>query len=130
MLYSVEISISPNTPRDDPVVTGLEVVSGVVKRVWVRWRWGSANLCGCRISRWGSQLWPRTLNQWFPSSILDTTFDESYPVDAEPLEFRIEAYNLDDTYPHTLWVALSLLREEVNTNIQEFASFIERGGAW
>jgi len=30
----------------------------------------------------------------------------------EPLNFVVKGYNLDDTFPHTLWVAMLVLREE------------------
>jgi len=128
VLYSIEVSIPANTPRETPLQTLLPVTSGMVKRVWVRWRWGSANLCGCRILRWGSQMWPRTLNQWFPSSTHDTTFEEAYLVQAEPLEFVVEGYNLDDTYPHKVWVAVLVLQPEVSQNIARFLEYLSAGG--
>ena len=128
MLYSIEIAIPANTPKETPLSSLLPIVGGVVKRVWVRWRWGSANLCGCRVSRWGSQMWPRTLREWFPSSPHDTTFEEAYLVSDEPLEFVIESYNLDDTYPHTVWVAVLVLQPVVSENIARFLEYINSGG--
>ena len=128
MLYSKEIEIPANTTKTDPLIVNLDVVEGMVKRVWVRWRWGSANLCGCRISRWSSQMWPRTLREWFPASLHDTTFEEAYLVTDEPLEFVIESYNLDDTYPHTVWVAVLVLQPVVSENIARFLEYINSGG--
>jgi len=112
MLYSKEIIIPANTSKETPVATLLPVVNGIVKRVWVRWRWGSANLCGCKILRGTFQLWPTALGQWFPSTTFDTTFEEQYTMGDEPLNFVVKGYNLDDTFPHTLWVAMLVLREE------------------
>ena len=112
MLYSKEIIIPANTTKDNPFSANLPVVNGIVKRVWVRWRWGSANLCGCKILRGAFQLWPTALGQWFPSTTFDTTFEERYTVDAEPMHFMVMGYNLDDTFPHTLWVATLVLRED------------------
>ena len=110
MIYSQEIVIPANTLLAVPSERQLDGVEGGVKRVWVRWRWGSGNLCGAAIYRAGFQVWPTTGNQWFPSSTLDTEFAEDYDVSDEPLHFIIRAYNLDDTYAHTLWVGVSVMR--------------------
>jgi len=110
VIYSQEIVIPLNTLEGAPISRRLDIVEGVIKRVWVRWRWGSANLCGAAIYRGGFQVWPSSGDEWFPSSIRDTEFTEEYEVNDEPLHFIVRAYNVDDTYDHTLWVGMSVLR--------------------
>jgi len=117
MIYSGEIVVPANTSKAIPISDQVDVVQGVVRKVWVRWRWGSANLCGCKVFRGGFQLWPSSLGEWFPSNVQDVAFDAEYEVTAEPFHFIIRAYNLDDTYDHTLWVGFSLLRGSMVGNL-------------
>jgi len=110
MLYCEEVLIPANTLRSVPLKTQLDVVEGVVARVWIRWRWGSANLAGCAIYRGGFQVWPTTGSRWFPSTVFDTVFDESYVVDDEPMHFILRTFNEDTRFPHRVWVGMSVLR--------------------
>lgn len=127
MIYCKEISIPANTARAVQKLDQIDVVEGVVKRVWVRWRWGSADLAGCAIFRGGFQLWPTSLGEVFPSSIHETVFDEMYLVDDEPLHFIVRAYNTDDTFPHKLWVGFSVIRPKYSQGIMEFMEYLAGG---
>ena len=111
MLFAKCIPISANTLKASPLVTMIPICEGVIKRVWVRWRWGSGGLCGCRILYGSFQVWPLSMTQWFVSNVQDMAFDENMSIADVPHEFRIESYNDDDTFPHTLMVAFSILRE-------------------
>ena len=111
MFYSASLTIPANTTILSPTRVLLPVSSGIVRRVWVRWRWGSANLCGVRMLYQEFQHWPLSGSEWFPSSPIPLDFADALPVAQEPLELAIEGYNLDDTYPHTVWVAFEILRE-------------------
>ncbi len=111
VFYSTSLTIPANTPILDPLRTSLAISSGVVRRVWVRWRWGSADLCGVRMHYREFQHWPFSGSEWFPSSPYPLDFADSLPITQEPLELAIEGYNLDDTYAHTVWIAFEILRE-------------------
>lgn len=111
MLYSITMTIPANTPILTPTRATLKVSEGVIERVWVRWRWGSANLCGVRMMHQEFQYWPMTGSEWFPSSVHPFEFAESLDIVDEIGELVIEGYNLDDTYPHTVWVAFDIIRK-------------------
>ena len=128
MIYCKEITIPANTARAVQKLDQIDVVEGVVKRVWVRWRWGSAGLAGCSIFRGGFQLWPTSLGEVFPSSIHETVFDEMYLVDDEPLHFIVRSFNTDDSFPHKLWIGFSVIRPKYAQGLMEFMEFISGGG--
>lgn len=130
MIFVANLEIPPNTLKAVPIRTRLPVTDGIVKRVWVRWRWGSANLCGCRIFYHEFQIWPLSLGEWFLSRPEGIQFEESLSVDAAPREFYIEAYNHDDTFAHTVEVAVCLLRAEGSTKLEELLRFLETGYAY
>jgi len=56
------------------------------------------------------QVWPLSIGEWFMSNVQDTEFDDEFLIDNVPHEVVVEAYNLDDTFEHVLWVAFSVLR--------------------
>lgn len=111
MIFSKDITIPANTTKESPLRVRIPISEGVVRHVWIRWRWGSANLCGARILYQEFQIWPLSLTQWFISQLDSLDFDEEFSVDGIPHEFVAELYNLDDTYPHNVWVGFSVLRE-------------------
>ena len=130
MIYCEEVLIPANTVKLIPLTTQLDVVEGIVTRVWVRWRWGSANLAGAAIFRGGFQVWPSTAGRWFPSTIFDTVFDEAYLIDDEPLHFILRTYNEDTRFPHRVWIACSVLRPQYTEGLIGLMDYLTgQGGA-
>lgn len=127
MLFAKSIVIPANTTKANRLVTHFPICDGVIKRVWVRWRWGSGNLCGCRILYESFQVWPLSMTEWFVSIVQDLVFDEDFEIDDVPHTLRVEAYNDDDTFPHTLWIAVSVLRPGKSSRLSDFMEFMERG---
>jgi len=125
MFFSTSLAIPANTPRESPVRATLDVVSGTVRHVWVRWRWGSGNLCGARARYQEFQHWPLSPTGWFPSTPDPLEFAESLPVSEPPLEIVLEGYNDDEVYPHTVWFAVEVDRGEVSANLRQFIAFLE-----
>jgi len=128
MIYSRTITIPANTTIELPLVSQIDVVEGVLKKIWVRWRWGPGNLCGAQIFRASAQLWPTTAREWFGSSEHETVITEAYMLDDEPLQFMVHSYNLDNTFKHSLWIGFEVLRPEYSAGVLEFLEFLAQGG--
>ena len=127
MIYSVELEIPAETTKLAAVEIDLRANLGTISQVWVRWRWGSGNLCGVTISREGVQLWPTTGTEWFPSNVQEMTWQESYQVDDYPLDFQIRGYNTDDSFPHTVWIAVNLQPGIEQSNVNRFVQLLMIG---
>lgn len=112
MLFSKSISVPLSTTAASPQRTTVELTAGILRRVWIRWRWGIGNLGGCRILYHEFQYWPLAPTQWFPSSEFPLEFEESFEISGDPSVVVVIAYNTDDSYAHTLWVAFEIEREE------------------
>jgi len=121
MLYSLQISVPANTMVEAPLASELQLCAGVIKRVWVRWRFGSGKLCGCRLLRESRQLWPSDPTEWFISGPHEVVFDEWYELSDVPYILTVEAHNLDDTYLHRLWVAVSVQRPSLSSSAAALA---------
>jgi hypothetical protein len=127
MLFSREITIPPDTSPDNPQRTILRVTSGVIRHVWLRWRWGIGNLGGLRGYYQEFQYWPISLNQWLPSSDRALDFEESLVIQTDPSSIVLETYNLDDLFDHTVFFALNILRPSISEQAEGLLEFLERG---
>lgn len=117
MFFSKEIEVSAQTSKTDPLITTLKLSKGIIRHVWVMWRYGVGNLGGVRILHNEFQVWPMTLGEWLPSSRFPFDSAADYPVTTAAFSVDIHTYNLDDVYPHTVWVAFNMEQE------QEFGYF-------
>ncbi len=128
MLFSVNIPTPANTPEASPVVTRVRVYPGVTGQTWVGFPPGPKGLAHMRIYHWGSLVWPTYTGaeSWattlptapgivtanplrLPSFAWDNyvfTFQDPFPLTAEPFEFVIKTWNEDDFYPHTIFFAI------------------------
>ena len=120
MIFSGELTIPANTTIFRPVRIVLPVSLGTVRHVWVRWHWGSANLCGARGLYRTFAQWPLAVGEWFYSSVPGLDFDENIVLDQDPLEIVLEGYNDDDTYPHSVWFAFNIVRSTTDSDTAEF----------
>ena len=128
MFFEQALTIPANTPIEDPASVVMRVTEGTVQRVWVRWRWGSGNLCGARMLHNTFQYWPLTLGGWFPSSAYPLEFEDYTPIAADSRLIYLEGYNLDEIYPHTVWVAVNIVRDFETQAMRQFIQDIQRGG--
>jgi len=110
MFFPKTIPIPLATAPAAPLRTTVVATAGTLRRIWIRWRWGIGNLGGCRILYHEFQHWPLSLGEWFPSSDASLDFEVDMEIIGDPAEFVVESFNLDDSYPHTLWVAFNILR--------------------
>jgi hypothetical protein len=111
VFYCKTVLIPHSTLITAPLKVKVPISEGTVNHVWIRWRWGSANLCGCRILYATFQAWPLSAEEWYPSSAALLDFEERFLIGEGPKHLEIHAYNHDDVFSHTVWVGLSILRD-------------------
>ena len=128
MIFSAEFTIPVNTTIYQPKRLVLPVSIGTVERVWVRWHWGSANLCGVRGLYRTFVHWPLAIGEWFYSSPYPLEFAESLVLDQDPVELVLEGYNNDDTYPHSVWVGFNIMRGGRSSDDAEWLRSLGSGG--
>lgn len=126
MFYSRTLTIPASTPMMTPQRVLLPVTGGVVRHVWVRWRWGTGNLCGVRMKLHQYQHWPASGGEWFPSTTQGLDFDEDIAIAGPPYLLAIEGYSLDTAHPHDVWVAFNILRPSMSPNMSQFLADLGR----
>jgi hypothetical protein len=130
VFFAQEWLIPANTPVDDPYHQTFQVCEGVVRKVWVRWRYGVGNLAGCRILRGEFQVWPLTIGEWLSSSHHPIEFEEDYSIGDVPFYLDVYAYNLDDTFDHRLFLGVEILRPGLTGPLADFLGWIAKGGGY
>jgi hypothetical protein len=104
--YSLSLTVAASTSPDAPATAEVEIFPGVVTHVWLQFPRGCAGLVHARVLRAGSQIWPANPDADIASDGFIVNWSDEYDMTDTPLTLTLSAYNLDDTYPHTvtLWL--------------------------
>ncbi len=90
------------TLRSAPTVVAAALPSGVITWVGVQFPTGCGGLVHARILRAGHQVWPTNLDEDIASDGFIVSWREQYDMTQPPHAFRLEVWNDDDTYQHTV----------------------------
>jgi hypothetical protein len=102
------IIIPANTSIAIPLITDVTMFSGVVTKLEILYPYGCAGLVG--ISFWIAehQVNPNEINTWEIGNDLNKIRNTNIDLTSEPYRLRIKCYNLDELYPHTLQVTITI----------------------
>ena len=116
-IYSVALAIPANTPETNPVVKRIRLLKGTLRRVLIHFPPGASALAHIRAFLDDKQILPDKNEGDVEDSIAldDATFPLilNKKVEKREAELRVEGWNEDDTYPHTIKLIFShQLQEE------------------
>lgn len=119
MIFKIDLPTPANTSYANRLVTPLRVYPGITRRVWVGFPEGCYGLCHVKVYHGSWQVWPWDVVTDFAWNDYVFTFEDRYPILDEPCDLRIVHWNLDDSYSHTPFFAVTIdpegPREEVET---------------
>lgn len=98
------MSIAANTSVTAYDTLEFTLPFGVVRKVRITFPWGCAGLVFLSIDHNERQLWPTTPGEWFYGNDVTIEFEDDYLLTEAWNNFRLRAYNDDDTYAHTVTV--------------------------
>jgi len=127
MIYSKNIEIPTNTEQDDPSTLLLNLCYGIIRQIDIGFPAGCHGLVGIKLKRGLHSLFPVGEQNWFTGDDVNISFDEQYMLLYEPFHLSIEAYNLDDTYNHTIVFRIGVELPGVTakiTNLQELSEAV------
>ncbi len=119
MIYKIDVAISANTAIKDAVDTTMLLTKGRIKKVEIYFPWGCAGLVGLQIIRNTWQLAPLTRGQWLKGNDILLSHAYDYDLDVEPYELIVKSYNLDDTYEHTPFVIIEIIRDRRSISLDK-----------
>jgi len=111
MIYAFEITTSANTAQVNEDETKLFLTAGVVHQLDILFPTGCAGLAYIKIHHGGHQLWPLNVNTYFHTDGETISFKEFYHLKTAPFELMAYTYNLDDTYDHTVYIRIGVLKQ-------------------
>lgn len=119
MIYKWEELIPFETAEADAVEWKLKITAGVITRCWVFFPWGCANLAHVQVLHGSNQIFPFTRGEWLGGNDILHEFGEHYEVKTVPFSLTIKGYNDDDTYDHTPWGMVQVMRPSMPSWIDE-----------
>lgn len=112
MFYEYNLTVPKNTAETSPKTKSMKVWAGVVHRVAVMFPNGPSGLLRCRIMQGSHTLWPSNPDGYFGTDGETVDFLEYFEIESRSIKFRLEAWNLDDTYEHSVFVRLGVLPKD------------------
>ena len=102
MYYDFNLTVPALTLATAPVTSVVELVPGNIHRVEIQFPRGCAGLVHVSILHSLHQVWPSNPGGTISSDGLLVAWSENWDLVGEPLALTLQAYNLDDTFPHTI----------------------------
>lgn len=112
MDYWHALTIPVSTPVTSPHREVMLLSLGVIREIMLFFPKGQRGYAHCRILRFEHQQWPTTPNAWYLGDGTVIEFPENYSLYQMPYEIILEGYNADPDHDHTVYVRVTVLREE------------------
>lgn len=123
MIYQKSVTIASGKTKASPEVSYFQLTQGILTKIDIGFPAGCLGLVGLRVFRGGHQLFPMVQDEWFVTDDYTISFPIEQEVEAKPLLLRIEGFNVDDTYGHTITLRLSIDRPtDINRDLLEVVS--------
>lgn len=113
MIFNFEFSIPANTSAATPKREFFEVCYGLIYRIEIQFPPGCAALAYQRILSGGHQIYPSNQGQFFHLDGMVVAFDDILLIVGQPFELIFEGYNLDETFPHTIYTRIGLADKDI-----------------
>jgi hypothetical protein len=111
-VYTFDFQIQPNTPDTSPISMDLVLEQGTVSKINVIIPPGHAALAGLAIFSDTTQILP--VSGWLKGNNDNLIFEVDIPIPAigSTPDYKLTAkgYNIDDTYPHTFYLRIWVLK--------------------
>lgn len=126
MYYKWERSIPANTLEADAIEERLQLTWGTIREIHVGFPPGPAGLVHLQVRDKGWQIVPWTPLQSLAWDNYVFVLPCDYRLDVEPYDLMIRAWNLDDSYTHTVFVGV-VLDENVPMSTMTVPTVISSG---
>jgi len=113
MDYWFAVATPANTAQSDAIETELKLTSGVITRVWMVHPEGCHGLAYATLWRGGHQLYPSNPEEAYHGNDVPMVWDDDYNLKS-PALLKLKTWNLDDTYEHSLYLRVTVMRPAVD----------------
>jgi len=113
MDYSYAVKTTANTSKVNAVETRLKLTAGTIKQVWMVHPEGCHGLAYAAIFLGGHQLYPHNPDEAYHGNDVPMIFEDNFELES-PAILALKTWNLDDTYDHTLYLRITVLRPKID----------------
>lgn len=108
MFFVGELVIPANTPATAPATQTLALAVGQITSVAIFFPYKRGAFVGVRVIENEHQLWPTNLDEWIVGDGETVQWAEDHDLADEPFQLRLEGYNDDDTFDHSVYFRLAV----------------------
>jgi len=109
----IELTIPPNTPKEDPQIETIKLPYGWIKEVMIYFPWGCAGMVHVTIWHDEHQVWPSNPDTSYSGNDILIEFPENYRLPEAWNRFSVRGWSPNTKYKHTPIIRLTVLEEEV-----------------
>jgi hypothetical protein len=113
MTFHFSITTPANTTEANKIKTTFRVAKGILHHYDILFPPGPYGLCHIHINDALHQLLPYNTDESFSSDGETISFKEFLPILEPPYELSAYTWNLDDTFPHTVYIRIGILPIEI-----------------
>ncbi len=124
MFRFIRLTVPANTLEANPARKAIQLTEGRITYWWVGFPPGCADLVRVTVYEFEHQILPRGEDEEIYWNNYVYSIPDSYLLVDEPYEIEVRAWNLDDSYPHTIVVGVSLVPIEEVTLKDLFREFL------
>lgn len=106
-----------NTAKAGALELELKLTEGIVTKVWMVHPEGCQGLAYAAIFEGGHQRWPNNPEESYHGNDVPMILDDNYELKA-PAILKLKTWNLDDTYEHTFYLRITVLRPKIDVATQ------------
>ncbi len=104
MIFVKALTIPAGTAIIDAIESAIACTPGKVIEVEITFPAGCVGLVGVKVKDWEHVIWPSNPESWFIADGYTITWNEDYNLLGSPHILKVVGYNLDDTFPHTIYL--------------------------
>jgi len=121
------LTVPTNTSTEDYLSITLDLPVSQSERLWAEFPKGCAGLVGLQLYHGVEQIFPLPAGNWLKSDGFVFNFRLTHLWNKEPYTVEVRVYNIDDTYSHTIWIALELrgLPKGLSKTMQSFIKTLQ-----
>lgn len=117
MDYWFSKSTPASTLKASALELELKLTEGVITQVWMLHPEGCHGLAHAAIFEGGHQRWPNNPDEDYHGNDVPMILDDNLAIQT-PALLKLKTWNLDDTYPHTVYVRITVLRGKIDVPTQ------------
>jgi hypothetical protein len=107
--YKYQKTTPANTAQTNALETPLKLTAGTIVQAVLFHPEGCQGLAYAAIYRGGHQVYPSNPEEAYNGNAVPAIFTDNYELET-PAELTLKTWNLDDTYEHTVYVRITVLR--------------------